>query len=115
MTKLFIELYLDENVSILVAKILRARGFKVVTTDDVSHKGLSDSEQLQFAVERGFAVATMDRVDFESLANEYFSSGRDHSGIFIVDDNSPQVIAQRLAHYLDRIRADEMVNQVIYI
>jgi Dephospho-CoA kinase len=114
-TKLFIELYLDENVSILVAKILRARGFKVVTTDDVAHKGLSDSDQLQFAVEKGFAIATMDRVDFESLANEYFSSGKHHPGIFIVADNSPQVIAQGLADYLDRITADEMMNQVIYI
>jgi len=114
-SKLFIEIYLDENVSILVAKTLRARGFKVVTTDDASRKGLSDSEQLHFAVEKGFAIVTMDRVDFESLANEYFSSGKNHSGIFIVDDNSPQVIAQRLAGYLDRITADEMVNQVIYI
>lgn len=33
MNKLFIELYLDENVSVIVARILRARGVSVLTTD----------------------------------------------------------------------------------
>ena len=115
MDKLFIELYLDENVSVLVAKILRARGFNVTTTDEAGQKGTTDLEQLQFAFEKGFAIVTMDRVDFEFLANEYFSSGKHHAGIFIAADNSPQVIAQNLADHMDRITADEMMNQVIYI
>jgi predicted nuclease of predicted toxin-antitoxin system len=112
---IFIELYLDENVSVLVAKILRARGYKVITTDEVGRKGTSDTEQLQYAVENGFAIASLNRVDFEALASEYFSSGKHHYGIFIVADNSPQVIAQRLSDHLDRITADEAVDQIIYI
>ena len=71
MDKLFIELYLDENVSVLVAKILRARGFKVTTTDEAGRKGTSDPKQLQFAVENGYTIVTMNRVDFESLANVF--------------------------------------------
>lgn len=57
MSRLYIELYLDENVNILVAKILRARGFKVLTVDEASQKGLSDSEQLKYAVENGPGVS----------------------------------------------------------
>jgi len=64
--------YLDENIDILVAKILRARGYKVLTTDDAGRKGKSDPEQLEFAVEHELAIVTMNRVDFESLAKEYF-------------------------------------------
>jgi hypothetical protein len=32
--KLFAELYLDEDVSVLVAALLRARGFDVITARD---------------------------------------------------------------------------------
>ncbi len=32
MNKLFIELYLDEDVDVLVAELIRARGFSAMTT-----------------------------------------------------------------------------------
>lgn len=115
MNKLFIELYLDENVDILVAKILRSRGFRVLTADEAGQKGMSDADQLRFAVRRQMSIVTMDRRDFETLAKEYFYSGRNHFGIFLISDNSPQVIAQRLNHFLDISTADEAVNQVIYL
>ena len=35
MTTLFIELYLDEDVNVLVAALLRARGFTALTTREV--------------------------------------------------------------------------------
>ena len=34
MSRLFIELYLDEDVDVLVADLVRARGFKVTTTQE---------------------------------------------------------------------------------
>jgi hypothetical protein len=34
MSRLFIELYLDEDVDVLIAQLLRARGFVVVTTQE---------------------------------------------------------------------------------
>ena len=47
--KLFASLYLDEDVSILVADILRARGFDVITTRDEKMLGRDDAEQLEKA------------------------------------------------------------------
>ena len=35
MIRLFIELYLDEDVDVLIAQLMRARGFVVVTTQEV--------------------------------------------------------------------------------
>lgn len=115
MNKLFIELYLDENVPVLVAKILRARGFSVLTVNDAGTRGASDPDQLDFAVERGLAIVSMNRVDFELLAIEYFQTGREHFGIFLIADNSPQNMAQRLNVFLDTYTADEMMNQVVYL
>ncbi len=115
MNRLFINLYLDENVDTLVAKILRARGYDVTTTDEAKRKGTSDPNQLKFAVENEMAIATMDRVDFELLAKEYYYSGQKHFGIFIVGDNSPQQIALRLGQFFDLWTADEMVDQIVYL
>ncbi len=115
MKKLFIEIYLDENVHILIAKIIQSHGFKALTTQDVGRKGASDSEQLEYANEQGYAILTQDRVDFEELAAEYFAMGKNHYGIVILADNSPQEIAHRTIAILNDLTADEMKNQIIYI
>lgn len=115
MSKLFIEIYLDENVHVLIAKIVRSHGFKAITAQEAGRKGASDSEQLKYASENGFAILTHDRVDFEELANEYFVSGRNHCGIIILADNSPQEISRRTIAVLNDLTADEMINQIIYI
>ena len=43
MSRLFIELYLDEDVNVLVADLLRGRGFVAVTTRDESQLENSDT------------------------------------------------------------------------
>ncbi len=115
MSKLFIEVYLDENVHVLVAKIIQSHGFKAETTRDVGRRGASDPAQLEYAAERDYAILTHNRTDFEQLATEYFASGRNHSGIVILADNSPQEIARRMISILNDFTADEMTNQIIYI
>ena len=115
MNKLFTEIYLDENVHVLIAKIIRSHGFKAVTAQEAGRKGINDFEQLKYASENGFAIVTQDRIDFEELANEYFASGKNHCGIIISSDNSPQEISRRIITILNDLTADEMVNQIIYI
>ncbi len=44
--KLFAELYLDEDVSVLLATLLRARGFAVTTAHAEGMLHRSDAEQL---------------------------------------------------------------------
>jgi predicted nuclease of predicted toxin-antitoxin system len=114
-SKFFIEIYLDENVHALIAKIIRSHGFKATTTHDAGRKGASDAEQLEYANEQGFVILTHDRTDFEKLAAEYFVSGKNHCGIIIIADNPPQEIARRMLSILNDFTADEMKNQIIYI
>jgi hypothetical protein len=49
MSRLFIELYLDEDVDVLVADLVRARGFEATTTQEAGRKGTGDDEQLAYA------------------------------------------------------------------
>jgi len=113
--RLFIESYLDEDVSVLIADMLRARGFVAVTTHEAGLLGSTDAEQLEFAVGQRKAFLTHNRVDFESLARQYFSTSHTHYDIIIAVRRSPQEIVRRLLTIHDQVTADEMVNQIRYI
>jgi predicted nuclease of predicted toxin-antitoxin system len=112
---MFVKIYLDENVSFVVAGILRSRGFDATTAQEAGNKGLSDDEQLKFALTNSMTILTHDRVDFEELAKRYFAGNKTHGGIIIVYPHPPQEIARRLTIVLNNITADEMKNQIIYI
>ncbi len=112
---LFISLYVDEDVSVLVAAILRARGFDVVTTGAAGLLGADDASQLNYAVAAQRTFLTHNRIDFEVLANAFFQSGQTHYGIIIARRHSPYEIARRVLLILNHVTADEMVNQVRYI
>lgn len=115
MAGLFIELYLDEDVSVLVADLLRGRGFSVTTTRDEGRLGSSDAEQLARAIQLGRALLTHNRADFETLSAEYTAMGREHFGIILAQHNPPYEIVRRLMRLLDQVTGDEMRNQVRYI
>ena len=115
MSSLFIGTFLDEDVNVLVAEIIRSRGFIVFTTSEISRKGKSDAEQIEFAVENEYTILTHNRIDFENLAQNYFAENKTHCGIIIATRHSPQEIARRLLVILNNVTADEIVNQIIYI
>lgn len=111
----FIEVYLDEDVSVLVAELIRARGFSVVTTLEANNLGKSDSDQLEFAVSSKKALLTHNRVDFEKMAADYFDAGRDHFGIIIAVRRFPNDIVSRLLTILNQTTSEELINQIRYI
>ena len=115
MSRLFIELYLDEDVHVLIAELIRRYGFEAVTTRDESQLQRGDDEQLAYAASRGMALLTHNRVDFERLATAYFNAGQMHHGILIAVRRSPYEIARRALHIRNNVTADEMVNQMRYI
>jgi len=112
---MFVKTYLDENISVVVAEILRSRGFGAITAQEAGNKGLSDASQLEFASGQGMSILTHDRVDFEDLARDYFVSGKTHHGIIIAHRRKPNLLAERLSMVLNRITTDEIVDQMIYI
>jgi len=68
--KLFIELYPDEDVDVLIAELLRRRGYSALTTRDAGMRGHEDEEQLEYAASQEQALFTHNRDDFEQLAQE---------------------------------------------
>ena len=115
MSGLFIELYLDEDVDVLIADLVRARGFVAITTQEAGQLQSSDAMQLAYAVHQRKTFLTHNRADFETLAQAYFAAGQTHYGIIIAVRRSPYEIARRLLLLLNHVTADEMEHQVRYI
>jgi predicted nuclease of predicted toxin-antitoxin system len=113
--RLFIELYLDEDVDVLVADLLRARGFVATTTRDAGNLQASDAAQLAHAVSRQQTLLTHNRADFEALAQTYLAAGQSHHGIIIAVRHPPYEIVRRLLLILNQVTADEMQDQLRYI
>jgi len=114
-SRLFIELYLDEDIDVLVADLLRARGFSVTTTQEAGQLGQNDPAQLAWCVSRQKALLTHNRAHFENLARDYFQTDRTHFGIIIAVRRLPHELTRRLLVILNDTTADELVNQFIYI
>lgn len=115
MKSLFIDLYLDEDVDVLLSHLLRSRGFRVATTQEAGRTGSGDEEQLDFAASRREAIFTHNRVDFETLARKWILEERTHSGIIIAVRRRPPELALRTLRLLNLVAADEIENQIRYI
>ncbi len=115
MAGLFIELYFDEDVSVLVAELLRGRGFVVLTTRDAGRLGSKDAEQLAFATAKNLTLLSHNRADFEALARACEQSGQSHNGIILAGRQPAYELAGRLLKILNHVTVDEIRDQVRYI
>lgn len=115
MNRLFIELHLDEDVDVLVAELLRKRGYSAITAREAGTLGEEDGEQLTYAVREQRALLTHNRVDFERLALEYFERAQGHFGIILAVRRPPSELVNRLLSLLNEATADEFQNQVRYV
>jgi len=115
MSRLFAELYLDEDVDVLLKALLAAHGFSAKTTLESDNLASSDPTQLQFASENKLALVTHNRLDFERLAVAYHDSGKVHAGIVIATRKPARELANRLIVILNSHTADELANQLVYI
>ena len=107
-------LYCDEDVSVVLAAMLSARGFSVMTARDSSQLGLSDEDQLAFAAQTDTVLLTHNRVDFEQLHRRWLESGRRHSGIIVARRRLPMELAGRVGRLLARLSAEDFANQLFY-
>lgn len=115
MTQLFIELYLDEDVDVLAADLVRARGFDVLTTREAGRLHATDEAQLAFAASKGRTLLTHNRADFETLHSLYAATGKHHAGIIVAVRHPVYEIVRRLLLLLNHVTADEMADQLRYV
>jgi len=113
---LYILLYLDEDVSVGIARNLQARGFNATCARDQDALQQTDEAQLAYAVSQHRAIFTHNRLHFEEQHRKYLESGHTHYGIIVAKrrPKDAEVVA-RLLHLLNNVTAEEIANQIRYI
>lgn len=108
-------LYTDEDVDVLIKPLLRAKGFRVITTLDEAMLGKTDREQLDHATKLSCVLVSHNRVDFEKLAVQFLKDGKEHDGIILAARRNVYELARRLARFLEMHKSDSIKNQVWYL
>ena len=111
---MFAALYTDEDISALVATLLKSRGLDITTVPEQANLGKTDREQLEFATSLCRCILTHNRVDFERLHLQYIDENKQHCGIIIVPQKNPYEIARRIGILVSALTVEEINNQLLY-
>ena len=78
-------LLLDEDVRVLLAEVLRERGYDTVHVLELNRGSFSDTEQLDYAINDKRTLLTHNVGDFLVLDKAYRLESRNHYGIIVSD------------------------------
>jgi hypothetical protein len=115
---LSIFLYTDEDITALLAPLLRERGYGAESALGAGTVGFSDENQLAFATNCRWTLLTFNRDDFTELSHLWHGTGREHAGIVISRQFSRHEIGELLrqvCNLLETVSAPEMWNTVRYL
>lgn len=113
--RIFIRLYLDEDTHGSLGQALRRQGFDALDVRTCQNIGLSDREQLEYAIQEDRVVFTFNAVDFIELHVSFLSAGRDHPGIVVSKQRPFGETLQRLLMFLDQVSVEEIRNQLRWL
>lgn len=78
------KVYLDENLSPGIARMLRAGGLDAVSAHEAGKGQLDDHAQLTHATRDGRAIVTANVSDFIDLARAAVRTNTEHAGIILI-------------------------------
>ena len=113
------KLYLDEDLSPAIARILRERGVDARSAHEVGMIGASDDEQLDYGYREGRALVTRNARDFRIVAHRRIREQREHSGIVVCPPSIRGSEVRRIAERLittakgDDLHARRLTRRVI--
>ncbi len=110
-----LKIILDEDMHFGMASALRKRGYNVIHVQELDRKGLSDEEQLNYAVQNESCIITFNIKDFVILHNEYVRKKRKHFGIIVTKQRSFKETLHRLLPRLQQCSKDTMKNRLEFV
>jgi predicted nuclease of predicted toxin-antitoxin system len=97
-----VKLYLDEDLSPVIAQILRGRRVDAVSAHEAGMIGASDHEQLDHAAGEHRALVTRNAREFRILADRRVHAQQPHAGIVVC---SPSVRGSEVAEIATALEA----------
>lgn len=110
-----VSLYLDEDVRVLLAEVLRSRGYSATHAIEVGRCGKSDEEQLAYAARHRMAILTHNVRDFTVLDKSHRSQKKDHFGIILSSQVPFPELLKRVLKLLSTKRYDEIKNTCLWL
>ena len=98
----------------MIIKFLRSHGLDVISVQEVNREGLSDEIQLLSALAENRVIYTANIKDFYQLQTLFLTTGKSHTGIILVKQQSYSIgaIIRAILRLISAKSAEEMVNQV---
>ena len=109
------KLYLDEDVSEILAGKLRKLAWDVLTVSEAARRGKTDEDQLAFAAETSRVLITRNFEDFPDLHVVCLETETIHAGIIVCFWRpNMQVTYNKLMRLLERIPPNQWPNRLEY-
>lgn len=110
-----IKLYLDEDVDPLLAKVIRDRGYDILTTHEAKMHNSDDYKQIDFATSQGRAILTHNIRDFHRISKEYAKINKFHAGMILSSQLPFKEILKRTIRLLNKLNAEDILNHVVWL
>lgn len=109
------KLYLDEDITYLLARILRDMGYDVVSAHEINMRSRSDEEQMLWAVNEQRAILTCNISHFTSLARKCYATGMLHYGIIVTPQIEFKEMLKRTLALLENTSQEELKNRYVWL
>lgn len=106
-----IKLYVDEDITDLLSRTLRSRGFDVISAHEVGMRGRTDKEQLNYAIKGQRAILSCNIKHFCSLAKDYFEGEIEHFGIIVTNQVDFPILLYRTIKLIERLSPQQIYNR----
>lgn len=110
-----ISLYLDEDVRVLLAEVLRKRGYNASHVVEAGRAGKSDTEQLAYAVKNNMSMLTHNIRDYVKLSELYSAQSKTHLGIIVSDQLPFNELLRRTLRFLSSNSGKTIKNRLIWL
>lgn len=113
-----IKLYLDEDVTPVLARSLRDRGFDVTSALELDHFEWQDEEHLEYAVSESRTLFTFNIRHFVQLHRKWQAKHKSHCGIIVSPQFSIEAFGELLRRTLRALSAwtsESINNQLLFL
>ncbi|HUT34072.1 MAG TPA: DUF5615 family PIN-like protein [Planctomycetota bacterium] len=104
-----LRLLLDAHIHVRAAKILRLRGFDVISVWEIGRQALPDEAHVAWAAENGRCIITYNVAHFSRAHYRWLAEGGHHSGIAVCKQIGLREFLRR-CHALLRTHTPAMVR-----